>query len=299
MKIFGAGLAGLIAACHWQDAEVLEAAPSPAEQPQHKALLRFRSPAVGDAVGLEFRKVRVHKGVWFDGRFVQPDIRLCNWYSHKVSGRTLDRSIWHTESVYRWVAPHNFHEMLVDRCNKRIKWGVRVDTDTLLRECGDPVVSTLPMPVLARMLGEEDMPTFSSNKICVRRWKVLDADVFQTVYFPSLEHSLYRASITGDILTAEYVDEFCDTEEQFDAFGLDAHRCVPIGGARQQFGKIAPIDEGWRKRFVLRASMKHGVYSLGRFATWRNILLDDALHDIGVIRKLIGSSAYDHARVGC
>jgi hypothetical protein len=38
---------------------------------------------------------------------------------------------------------------------------------------------------------------------------------------------------------------------------------------------------------------------IGRFATWRNILLDDVVDDIAVIKRLMRhGGAYDHARTG-
>jgi len=36
----------------------------------------------------------------------------------------------------------------------------------------------------------------------------------------------------------------------------------------------------------------YNVYSLGRYATWRNILLDDVYHDINVIKQLMDSDGY-------
>jgi hypothetical protein len=40
---------------------------------------------------------------------------------------------------------------------------------------------------------------------------------------------------------------------------------------------------------------EHNIYSLGRFATWRQLLLDDLVKDIGVIEKLIdGNHLYNN-----
>ena len=83
MKIFGAGISGLLAGCLLPQAEIFEAAPK--GNINHKALLRFRTRSVGDAVGIEFRAVTVRKAIWLDGRFVAPTIQLANWYSRKVT----------------------------------------------------------------------------------------------------------------------------------------------------------------------------------------------------------------------
>ena len=38
---------------------------------------------------------------------------------------------------------------------------------------------------------------------------------------------------------------------------------------------------------------KYGIYSLGRHATWRKILLDDVVGDIERIQSMMKTSAYD------
>ena len=62
------------------------------------------------------------------------------------------------------------------------------------------------------------------------------------------------------------------------------------------FGKIAKIDDAWRKQFIFEMSSKHNICSLGRFGTWRNLLLDDVLQDISVLKKLMNTTTYDRSR---
>ena len=80
--IVGAGLAGLLAAHAWPGASLVEAAARPTEV--HKAVLRFRTRNVANLVGIEFRAVRVHKGIWQSTKFVEPNIRSANLYAQKV-----------------------------------------------------------------------------------------------------------------------------------------------------------------------------------------------------------------------
>jgi hypothetical protein len=48
---------------------------------------------------------------------------------------------------------------------------------------------------------------------------------------------------------------------------------------------------------LFRLTHEHNVFSLGRFATWRNILLDDVVDDIVQVKRLLkSSSAYDLRR---
>jgi len=307
MKIIGAGLAGLIAGTIFQDAQIIERGPE--SQTQHKAVLRFRSDAVGRAVGIPFREVTVRKGVWLcGGRFVEPTIQWANLYSRKVLGRLADRSIWNIVPVQRWIAPEDFAARLVARCRGRVAWNSEWLPDAAAAE---PTISTIPLSMICQMFPvfEGRAPLqFHFAPIEVRRYRIANADVFQTVYFPELHTAVYRASITGDLLIIESIADYFDydpsrersAEEDdklvFGAFGLSPNLATPVDTTRQRYGKIAPIDETARRRMIALLTQKYGIYSLGRFATWRNILLDDVLADIDVIRRLIGSDLYEHTR---
>lgn len=298
--IVGAGLAGLIAAHAWPGAAVLEAAPGPA--PMHKALLRFRSDAVARLTGTEFRPVQVRKGIWSEGRYVPADIRVANLYARKVIGRVAgERSIWNLEPVERFIAPDDFYERLVDQCGPRIHWGQKADFE---RRAPGPMISTAPLPLTLAALGVQDAAgtTFERAPITVERWHVAGADAFQTVYFPDMETTLYRASLTGSTLILEYAGGMGAPDETApalaaEAMGLDPDRMSLLEAVEQKYGKIQPIPDATRKRLLFRLTHEHGIYSLGRFATWRNILLDDVAHDITVIKRLMRSGVnYDLRR---
>jgi hypothetical protein len=295
MHIYGGGLAGMIAGCIFQTAQIFEAGP--ADQVAHKAVLRFRSTAVADMVGITFRPVTVHKAIWIDGRTVRPTPQLANWYSSKVIGRLADRSIWHTEPVERFIAPENFVDELRARCASRMHFNAPI-TAAHLRSNIEPTISTLPMPLMVEWTGITDAPAFLYKQITVKRWRVPGADVFQTIYFPSPDTQLYRASMTGDLLIAEYATgKDPDRFDFFQAFGLTAGDLQPLDRTTQRYGKIAPVDDAWRKQFIFLLSHTYNVYSLGRFATWRQgVLLDDLVHDIAIIKRLMTADTYDLAR---
>lgn len=302
MKIYGAGIAGLLAGCTFQNAEIIESRNK--GESGHKALLRFSTPAVGDAVGIDFRKVRVHKGIWFDGQFVQPNIMLANLYSKKVIGRLADRSIWNIEPSDRYIAPLDFIEQLEERCANRIEWGRTITQDDIMSE-KDQAISTLPMNVMAHLRGllHGHGISFNYAPITVRRWTVSGADVYQTIYFPNPNTSLYRVSITGNLLIAEYItpplSKVDDGSSYFypfwEAFGISESDMQQLETANQRYGKIAPIDNAWRKQFIYHLSTQFNIFSLGRFATWRNLLLDDVISDLGVLKKLMNSGIYERS----
>ena len=305
MIIIGAGLAGLIAAHAWPRANVIERGPQPLQQ--HQALLRFRGEAVSRLTGIEFRKVMVRKGVWNSdiGGYVQPDIRAANLYAQKCLGELHgERSIWRLDPVERWIAPPEFYGMLLENLGSRVSWDVTFDS-TLAGATQRPIISTAPLGEMCSVFGiidltthtadrERVLPLFKRAAIHVSRYIVPGADVFQTAYFPTEEHGVYRASITGDVLIVESMDGGLTDFELGDvarAFGITSSTLITLGSTKQSYGKIAPIDDNVRKQLLFRLTHDHGVYSLGRFATWRNILLDDVVDDIGSIKRLMRSNS--------
>lgn len=289
MIIIGAGLAGLIAAHAFPRGKIYEISPGPAGM--HKALLRFRSPVVGELTGIGFRPVTVRKGIMFGGKWHSPNIRLANLYSAKVIGRLIDRSVWDLDSVTRYIAPTDFYDRLIESVGDRIVWGI---DHPMVCDTEEPIISTAPMPVTLEKMGIMIGMDFNRAPITVERFEVQNCEVFQTVYFPSQYHSMYRASITGDLLICEFIGEPSGdwkNELQF-AFGMVQDR-VPVGTIKQSFGKISPINEQTRRSAIIKLTLNHNIFSLGRFATWRNILLDDVVHDIAVIKRLANASHYE------
>ena len=292
MIILGAGLSGLIAAAVNPQAKVFEAASRDAQS--HRAVLRFRSSGVGDAVGVPFRKIRVNKGIWWRGGFNAPNIQLSNLYSYKVTGGYYDRSIWSVDSVDRYIAPEDFILQLIDQVGDRVEW----DTPVVELPKTRPIVSTIPMSRLLKLVPTAytwalSAVEFKFSPIKVQRFRLKGSDVFQTIYYPDHSTSVYRASITGNLLIVESIaDGVPNMEDVFESFGFTGE-VDPIDlEHKQSYGKIAPIDEDTRRWVIETLSQKEEIYSLGRFATWRNILLDDVLKDLQVIKKLMNADLY-------
>jgi hypothetical protein len=322
--VIGAGMAGLLASGILRNScdAIVEAEPSLPNN--HSALLRFRTNAVADALGITFKKVRVIRSShpW---RNPTADALA---YSMKVLGALDSRSIITADSsvVERYIAPPNLVQMMAARSGAPIIYDAPVSLkDGKLFARGitisPPVISTIPMPVLAAMLGYRDKNddiSFTSRFRFVQGINItadiLNADVYATVYVPDPDFWAYRVSITGSRLIveascAEVPDEDLPKEEQRAAkdsqqildkalwyLGLRKPRnsVFNIQVHRQRYAKIAPIDETARKRFIIWATETHGIYSLGRFATWRpGLLLDDVVNDVRVISRMHSSTPYD------
>lgn len=298
MIIIGAGLSGLLAGALDRRATILELQKSLPHN--HAAVLRFREDKIGKALNIPFRKVRVLKSLWEDGRTVTLTPRVVNQYSRKVTGAIVDRSILSLEPATRFIAPQDLIQQLAEMCFGRIEYGrdVARNFDKLPR----PLISTIP---LAHMLnfcnmdwGSDDK--FQSQPIRVVKYRVRGADVFQTIYYPDPAQAVYRASMTGDELIIESATatklEAEHLDDVLDSFGLVSLDIEPLTTTRQRFGKILPLPDTERKALLLRLSQEHGIYSLGRFACWRNILLDDVHDDYFRIRRMIELGAYDHIK---
>ncbi len=290
MIIVGAGLTGLIAGYIFPNASIIERRPGPTQQ--HRALLRFRGDAISTLTGIPFRKVRVHKGIYSaeDGGFCACNIRLANLYALKCTGSVLNRSIWDLDPVDRFVAPEDFYERMVLSRAKQIEWGHPADP------AEGPQLSTIPLPqaVEAFLPSEEwpaEIPQFKAAPISVRRMRLNGgADVHQTIYFPGPEAGgTYRISVTGDLVIQESMHPghklgMMDVEG---IFGLPSGSLTLIDEVEQSFGKIAPIDDRIRRELIYKLTAQANVYSVGRFATWRNILLDDVLNDLRVVKGMM------------
>jgi hypothetical protein len=302
--IIGAGLSGLIAAHAWPQFPVREVMPKPTAA--HKAVLRFRGTEVADLLGIEFRPVTVRKGIWHDGREVAPTLALANLYARKVVGRVVDRSIWNLDTVRRYIAPETLYEQLVESVGDRIEWGAK---ERFIYSADPPssrgprlTISTVPLPAtlqqadpndaLGVLLGETP---FARAPIYVQRFRIPGADVHQTLYFPAPDLDVYRASITGDLLIIEQTAPQAAAIELghvLVAFGLAGCEVEMMDSVEQKYGKIVPIPDAIRRATLARLTEEFGIYSLGRFATWRNILLDDLPHDISVIKRLMKTDRY-------
>lgn len=299
MLIVGAGLAGLLAGNMLRrfNPEIIEAQGSLPNN--HSALLRFRSDACSIAFSVPFKKVKVQKAVKYDGKLLtKVDLRIMNLYSEKVTGEYMSRSIEHLEPVERYIAPPNLIEQAATQLN--IKYDVKFNTANLLTP--DIKISTMPMNMMMDLVGWSDQPEFNYLPIHTIVLNINSmANLHQTIYYPEINSLQYRASITGNQMIIECISDPLQANLKtiidgvFEDFGLVKNYSAPAIKF-QKYGKLLPIDEKIRKRFMLHLTEKYNVYSLGRFATWRQLLLDDLVNDVNVIEGLMDSSGYDRIK---
>ncbi len=292
MRIIGAGMSGCLSGIIFPEATIFEKNKSPPIN--HHAVLRFRDDSISKITGIPFKKVTVHKGIWGYGQFNNPDIRLSNMYSMKVIKNISDRSIWNIGASTRFIAPADFQQQLYNIVKNR------VILDSEFKDEKEITISTIPIINLTSIINVH-IPFYTGfRKIYVTKCKIASCDTYQTIYFPTNETFVYRATITGDNLIIESTDELekSDMEYIMVAFNLDINMIFDIKDSNtNQFGKIAEVDDADRKNLLYRITRYHNIYSVGRYAIWKNILMDDVLKDLKVIKQMIASSDYDKSRI--
>lgn len=299
MMILGAGMSGMLAGQYFRSLQPIIWEKKPSLPNNHKALLRFRSDSVSTLTGIPFQKVKVYKGYNYKGNSSgYSDIFLNNSYSFKVTGKYSPRSVIDLSSCERYIAPENFINLLSQGLNIIYDHGA-----STVIEFDDerPIISTIPVTALADILSYDLGCTLHSIPI----WTITaliknPCDVYQTVYYPNKKLNMYRLSITGNKVIAEFISDpgndiyenvkFLNHFLELD-FGIDAD-LTAVNKWNQEYGKLIPHSGNEVKEFIHWASTRHNIYSLGRWATHRQLLMDDVVKDIKVIDRLIRSKGY-------
>lgn len=306
MIILGAGLSGLLFGALHPGSTIYESKKDGADE--HKAVLRMRTNEISKFTGIPFEKVLVNKSIWYEGKDAAPSPRMTHLYSRKVIGKISTRSIVNIDPVVRYVPPIDFLAQLKAKCN--INYQCRISeidegscayhkqaTFARTGRLDTPIISTLPISALSEITNLCINAACLSEKIYVSHFKIPDCDAHATIYYPKLSASIYRATLSGPKLIVESTQKITNSEiiDVFRSLGLPEQSMMYNAqlDMPQNIGKIYPIPNKIRSQFILGATLKYNVYSLGRFATWRpEVLLDDVLNDIFVIRRLIGEGNY-------
>lgn len=296
VQVYGAGMAGLLTAAMLRRVRPIVYEAQPALPDNHGALLRFRTDAVERETGQLFRKVHVQKAVMRDGQLQgAASLRDANQYSLKVIGAVRGRSVLDLSPCVRYIAPPDFITGMARDAILKMESPLTLDALNALRgQTEVSAISTIPMPALMKMVGWEP-PGFEWRPIWSVAVNIMNpiTDVYQTVYYPEPKHPWYRASITGAHAILEYTADPGEAVEHhvnqvLADFGLGDQTSFEMTNAkRQEYGKLLPISDVQRQTFILAMTDEYNLYSIGRFATWRQILLDDVVDDVRHVERLI------------
>ena len=301
-------MAGLLAAQYFRSHGPLVMERQESLPNNHKALLRFKSEAVSDLTGIRFKKVNVQKLINYkEVHYHKGSVLLNNLYSLKVTGGVHQRSLMNTEDATRFIAPEDF----IDRVSKGTTFHFCQDADRHVKnqmsDSSTPMISTVPITDLAKMLDWDFKQELQTREIWTFTFTLgMDIDVYQTCYYPNPRLPLYRLSITGGKVIAEFcrnpINETAWCDETFKNiyhfleidFGVNRmdYSIDELEQTHQEHGKIVPCDRGEIQEFMGWASREYNIYSLGRWGTHRQILMDDVVHDLKVIGNLIESKGY-------
>lgn len=296
INIIGAGMAGLLAGNMLRHHEIKIWEAQSKLPNNHHAVLRFRSTKVSDALNIPFKKVTMVKDVAPSGEGRVADALNYSW---KISGKLrTDRSILRCPEISeRFIAPPD----LIAQMAERVKHEILFDCsrDWLEEHFKAPIISTIPMPILVGLL---DYPDKNKLEFNYRNGHVIQAniencDAYATIYVAQRNSEIQRASITGDQLLIEIQHAPLGRDAEYILqnacrwLGIDSGTIHNVEVKEQKYAKIQPMDEDERKRFMFWATDQYGIYSLGRFATWRpGLLLDDLVQDIQLIERWITKS---------
>jgi hypothetical protein len=300
MIIIGAGLSGLLAGQYFRSHNPRIYERQKTLPNNHKALLRFRSSVVSDLTGIRFKKVRVQKMINYKGsHLTESNLFLNNLYSFKCTRTYRDRSVMSLAPAERYIAPEDFITRVA--MGLKINYGVEAgEYIESLKSDGTIIISTIPVMELAKILGYELNRNLVSRPIwTITGYLFCDADIYQTVYYPNPDLPLYRLSITGNKVIAEFITdpdltafgytELCHFLKE--DFGID-NGFTHIEDHYQLNGKLVAAEDNSVKDFMGWATANHNIYSLGRWGTHRQLLMDDVVQDLKVIDNMIATNKY-------
>lgn len=304
VSIIGAGMAGLLAGAMFRgEAQIYETAPQLPNN--HHALLRFRSDEISNHLNMPFKAVDVLKIV----KPYRNKVAEAVGYSIKSNGRASLRSIKSAEGKVdrRYIAPSDFIQKLEAMQASRPMYGTRVDREWVEKYSQyGPIISTIPMGTLMDILDYPQKSSFGYRHGWVVKGDIfIESDMCATIYYPDPAVPIIRATLTGEAIQVEMVEEFDQAAWAVDRvmaevlkdFGLDGcsytAEMVP-----QRYAKIVSLPERERKKFVMWCTDEFGIYSLGRFAVWKpGLLLDDVFGDCQKIMSMIRDGHNYHGRL--
>jgi hypothetical protein len=298
-------MAGLLAGAMFRSgAQVYEAAPSLPNN--HHALLRFRTDEIAQHLNIPFQAVEVIKIV----KPFRNKVAEAIGYSMKSNGRASLRSIKTAEGRIdkRFIAPPDFIQQLESIQSSPVEYDFQVDRP-MFKELAfqGPIISTMPMGTLMDILEYPDKPEFGYRHGWVVKAQLdMPSDLCATIYYPDPAVPIIRATLTGELLQIEMVEQFDRAmwavdrimDHVLEDFGIGSRYGYSAELVQQRYAKIVNVDDRERRKFIMWATDEYGIYSLGRFAIWKpGLLLDDVFHDVRKIQAMLRSGTNYHGRL--
>lgn len=213
------------------------------------------------------------------------------------------------EIAERFIAPEDLIDQMVNNIPDEKLWldNVFTSNSVFLNNKTSKIISTIPMPALMKMLEYKSDCDFRYRRGANITFHIKQCEAYCSLYVTDPNSSIWRISVTGDRCVVECGEEILNDDNfdevyrhTIDLLGIDEDRINAkyIDIKQQTYSKILPIDDESRKRFIMWASDNFGIYSFGRFATWRpGLLMDDLVQDFRIIMRLIdGESKYNHIK---
>ncbi len=308
--ILGAGLAGTIMYSVLNKKAIVIEKNSPNAN-SHHAVLHFRNPELGRVLDLNFKKIKVQKSIVYKGKhYNTSNLFFSNQYSLKLLDTLTERSIEDLEEKERWVTteaiPYN-HILHAQNLHSNCQIvGVNQGNIAYMKDeekkerYFDTIISTLPMNVTLKLAGEKisDDVKFEHSEIWIYTAELPEelSKVYQTIYYPDIFSSVYRATLDENKLIIEATERCVDHHltDVLENFGFRGqHLCqqeitsADFTESHQQFGKIKPLSDNVRQSILNTLTTKHNIYSIGRFALWKNVRADDIYKDALKIKEMI------------
>ena len=221
-----------------------------------------------------------------DGRSIRYDVGYCNVYLNGVRLHDSDYAATTGTSITNLDALSQNDVLIVEAPS------TFSSTNTVPASGGSftgPL--TIDGGINQKAAAQDLSGTYANERMYINDAYTLKGDV-------SITGHLALGSISsGDIVISEFIREPESSigphtmSVLMEDFGIKPSKLVELKSSEQYLGKIKPINEELRKQFIFEMTSKYGIYSLGRFATWRQILLDDVADDIQHIEKFIRSSS--------
>lgn len=302
--ILGLGMASMLAACYYKDAEILattEEVQNFHSDSFHTAVLRFKTNLISKITNINIPYKTVYKEILdYNGHPIPLSIAAINAYSFKTTNCYTERSISKDEHiVMRYVPKADFISELFHKVCYRI---TMIDSyhDIPKIKNDEAIISTIPL-----WNWYDNIWKGNENNILPIRvitFKIPNCDVHQTIYLP-FHVGIYRCTIEYDTLIIELIGNKSGLNMSVDTALNTTCRCFGIYSWKDfelindkvyNFGKMCTldIDNNKRKSAILNLTIDRHIYSLGRYATMRNIGLDAIADDIIKIDEQLNIDGY-------